>query len=58
VLSPDAADARFRVMTWNVESLFDVGDGGRGSTSETWQPGTHARTDRVPHPSHDLIEWT
>ena len=44
-------------MKWNVESLFDVGDED-GDRRRTWRRGAHARTDRVPHPSHDLIEWT
>ena len=32
----------------------------RGRTIDVghWRRGAHARTDRVPHRSHDLIEWT
>ena len=46
-------------MTWNVESLFDADDDDEdGDRRRTWRCGAHGRTDRVPHPSHDLIEWT
>jgi hypothetical protein len=44
-------------MTWNVEPVRRSATED-GIDVEIWRRWAHARTDRVLHPSHDLIEWT